>query len=105
MGRKAIYTTIEEKRRAQCEASKRHKEKMKLKNKGEEPLPKTLPKSYSKEYHQQRYQAMKLAKSNHMELPCCLPNERETHIQISYPNQSCSSSVPEEYEEGHPLRS
>ena len=58
MGRKVIYHTIEEKREAQNEASRKYREKRKeLKENGE--LEKPLAFSYSREYHQLRYKLKK----------------------------------------------
>jgi hypothetical protein len=71
MGRHAIYLTIEDKRKAQNEASKRfHAKKKALKEaekqspeqKPVQKEPKALPPSYTREYHQARYLAKK--KSN-----------------------------------------
>lgn len=57
MVRTVKYLTIEEKRQAQCESSRKYRAKKKA-EKEANPIPKEpkpLAKSYTREYHQQRY--------------------------------------------------
>jgi peptide methionine sulfoxide reductase MsrA len=59
MGRKVIYHTIEEKREAQNEASRKYQRKKRELKESGEILEKPITFSYSREYHQLRYKLKK----------------------------------------------